>query len=935
MPLREARDPPENETKEKKSTSLNIFTMSEGNAALTKAHKAATKDATPKRSNRRRPDPPVADDGAVLRSIQPKNVVSLAPVARAQEAESIESTLEAKERISPLKPNAKSVAECSQYFTETINRYRQELTDSTHPKDDARERTPRVGASDEEEIVFTNRLESSSDEEEIVFSNDEMREPPLADENRGRVIDMTAHFCDIGSQSEEDLELAVRHLVTRLRQEGYALIRGTGVSRFTCHDALIASQLLLQEADETTRRSCNGGPRSSRGYSPLCTEHMDEETQEYIRTSLQNYHDEVAEVAQILIENVCDGLSIENKYFDPVAGYSSLGAAASTASLLTAESCSRGSRHIADKPIVASHEDPSILSVFLVDDGNCGEFQHRDVNGRWKPVEFPPSASNDPTFVVYVGETLRRLTRGFLPSLSRRVVPSKGHKSMNALFLSISRSTDDSSRQALDPFLCWDSSFNPMIQVQVDYRCDSDSEDEEQGVLQKMALEKLASQLREADRAFQTAHDEEDGENEVQAVLDLASNLMQSSPRKEKQDTTDYFSWFDPQKMLSKKDDHHANTPVSGLLAVAQRCRSPSEGSVGLPIPTFDALGRTDTFVKKTASQTLRTMNPFRVARNKLLENKNATFEERKRSQELSVLLPPKLQNLASRSEGKIHRLPAYPDKQCLTVQSTIGDPDGSKTKDASEDSMGTQDFGQKRHRAGSPTHPILIDYLVESSSSQESDGHAQWTGQQTTSSDINSTNSFFSNHVKIESINLSQPRNTAMLPVNSAWAQTKSISREDMQIESVRAQNTSSRQPVDVINNTHGIPLSNKMQETAIHEKRLHFLPLGTKISSVGTRQQNNDASDANRNQELSVKTRSTVVSMDDTVKQSEGAVSSFETIEASDVLDELLSADNDNDTQYEFVKPEDAKAALSMENPQASGSYDVARKLSSADLH
>jgi hypothetical protein len=71
----------------------------------------------------------------------------------------------------------------------------------------------------------------------------------------------------------------------------------------------------------------------------------------------------------------------------------------------------------------------------------------------------------------------------------------------------------------MDPFSCWD---------RLEARGNDEDDSEDEGVLQRMALEKLASQLQEADTAFEESPSQVDENDDVQVVLDLASKLTKT-----------------------------------------------------------------------------------------------------------------------------------------------------------------------------------------------------------------------------------------------------------------------------------------------------------------------------------------------------------------------------------------------------------------------
>ena len=64
-------------------------------------------------------------------------------------------------------------------------------------------------------------------------------------------------------------------LLKALQNDGFCLVRGTRMDPALCHDALELTRLLLQQADESVRRSCLSKlDRARRGYSPMSTENF-------------------------------------------------------------------------------------------------------------------------------------------------------------------------------------------------------------------------------------------------------------------------------------------------------------------------------------------------------------------------------------------------------------------------------------------------------------------------------------------------------------------------------------------------------------------------------------------------------------------------------------------------------------------------------------
>jgi isopenicillin N synthase-like dioxygenase len=266
------------------------------------------------------------------------------------------------------------------------------------------------------------------------------------------------------SSQKERLECA-KSLIAELRHKGHAMVCGTTISRFVCRDALYASHLMFYEADESVRISCKSENGILRGYSPKCTEQsgssnlkdmvrkfrlgsekgttpnkwpvegtLDEETDEYIRVSFQKYHDNLHRVAVLITKSIHEIISSDvtapNNAHDPNAHDPN-------SSLLTLINCEHGSRHDTRKPLIAGHNDTSIVTILLVDGGDCANIQHESTEGKWENVRLPEVIPKDPVFMVYAGECLQKLSGGLIPSNSRRIVPCFGDQIVNGLSFSL------------------------------------------------------------------------------------------------------------------------------------------------------------------------------------------------------------------------------------------------------------------------------------------------------------------------------------------------------------------------------------------------------------------------------------------------------------------------------------------------------------------
>lgn len=277
--------------------------------------------------------------------------------------------------------------------------------------------------------------------------------------------DLTALCGPTERSSEKERSECAKSLIAELRQKGHAMICGTTISRFLCRDALYASHLMLYEADESVRNSCKSENGILRGYTPKCAEQsgssdlkdmvhkfrlgsekgitpnkwpvegtLDEESGEYIRVSFQEYHDNLHRVAVLITKSIHEIISS-----DVTAPYNAHDPNAHdpNSSLLTVINCECGSRHDTGKPLIANHNDTSLVTILLVDGGDCANIQHELTEGKWENVRLPEVIPNDPVFMVYAGEGLQKLSGGRIPSNSRRIVPCLGDQIVNGLIFSL------------------------------------------------------------------------------------------------------------------------------------------------------------------------------------------------------------------------------------------------------------------------------------------------------------------------------------------------------------------------------------------------------------------------------------------------------------------------------------------------------------------
>ncbi len=315
--------------------------------------------------------------------------------------------------------------------------------------------------------IFTLTQEIKEEEDDIIsegFGAKEMDDEQLTGIEP---LDLSAICGPRGQSNERERSECVKSLVSELQRNGYALIRGTSVSRFVCSDAIHASHILLSEADESVRTSCQSQSPVQRGYTPKCTERsssagltdmvrkfrvgstkgemaniwplggmLDEETDEYIRNSFLDYHDKLFRVAVSIAKCVYE-TTTKNGRNSQITKPSPVSEHDPNTSLLTVINCEHGSRHETLKPLIASHRDPSLVTIFLIDGGDCANIQHESSEGIWESTRLPRVLPLDPIFVVYAGESLEKLSGGLIPSKARRIFPSSGDQVLNGLSFSL------------------------------------------------------------------------------------------------------------------------------------------------------------------------------------------------------------------------------------------------------------------------------------------------------------------------------------------------------------------------------------------------------------------------------------------------------------------------------------------------------------------
>ena len=270
-------------------------------------------------------------------------------------------------------------------------------------------------------------------------------------------------------------------LNTTLQRDGFALVKGTGISRSIVSDALRAAKSFLHEADESVRRSCLTKDRARRGYSPISTENFasligqqgpndlvkkfrigpesdslsslhqpnawptwDTEYSSKFKHSIEEYFKQTCHAANCILKAICDGIMDEDDNCSK--SIQVLSESTNTTddeekkknhtSILTLLGYQPGSRHKKGskgymRPLVSAHTDVGVITVLHYDHGKCALLQRaaredtsstNTENVDWIDVDLP-ILDNNPIFVVNVGDCLSDLSGGSLRATLHRVMP--------------------------------------------------------------------------------------------------------------------------------------------------------------------------------------------------------------------------------------------------------------------------------------------------------------------------------------------------------------------------------------------------------------------------------------------------------------------------------------------------------------------------------
>ena len=337
----------------------------------------------------------------------------------------------------------------------------------------------------------------------------ESQKDTTADDNalKDLAVDMSP-YCSVGNDADVDAARAEcsTRLLQKLRSDGFAFVRGTGMSSATCSKALRASNAFLHEADENIRRSCLTKDRARRGYSPMGTEnfasligkkgHNDlvkkyrigdeseeenascllrpnvwpssevwtEEAADFFRQSIEQYFEEQCRITRMIVKAICDGIIASDGGLELKDCLSILDKEDTTntthdTSILTLLNYKKGKRHQKCKrpqPLVAPHTDVGVITCLLFDKGDCAVLQRADTTSstsgggckqeaerKWIDVQLPSRVPDDPIFVVNVGDCFSELCGGILPSTLHRVMPREGSIVRNCLALFVGLDPSD------------------------------------------------------------------------------------------------------------------------------------------------------------------------------------------------------------------------------------------------------------------------------------------------------------------------------------------------------------------------------------------------------------------------------------------------------------------------------------------------------------
>ena len=94
-------------------------------------------------------------------------------------------------------------------------------------------------------------------------------------------------------------------------------------------------------------------------------------------------------------------------------------------------------RRRGQRPLIAAHTDVGVVTILLEDGGSCAVLERADLNNSnaWTPMRLPPLnyVSQDPVFIVNIGDCLSDLSHGALKSTLHRVSVEPGDRPRHSL----------------------------------------------------------------------------------------------------------------------------------------------------------------------------------------------------------------------------------------------------------------------------------------------------------------------------------------------------------------------------------------------------------------------------------------------------------------------------------------------------------------------
>jgi len=336
---------------------------------------------------------------------------------------------------------------------------------------------------------------------------DEDNEPHANDESLISIAVNLSPFFLNGSYGENVTLPIAQQLLHQLHSDGFAFVRGTGISCTVCSCALEQSKAFLNDAPEAVRRSCLAQDRARRGYSPSNTENFasllgekgpndlvrkfrigptsfpstpsmstgqhtsypakgyqmstlhqpnlwpsshvwEDGISHQFQRCLENYYRDICFVAHKIVDILCEAILVERPSLaNALKSLTKISSTEDHSSILTVLNYSKGARHQGynSKPLVAAHTDVGVITVLLFDAGDCAVLQRQvNIKDCWEDVKLPKKLPQDPIFVVNVGDCFSEMCEGMVSSTIHRVMPCvHGNYPRTTLALFVGLGPDD------------------------------------------------------------------------------------------------------------------------------------------------------------------------------------------------------------------------------------------------------------------------------------------------------------------------------------------------------------------------------------------------------------------------------------------------------------------------------------------------------------